>query len=544
MPYIPQGSTPAQRDAFAQRLTRHLLSPDSRSSLMALREAFARAGGFPNAHAAAAAIKQDAVWANPFSVIGRGPSKATPAYRFLGIHPSKLFEWAKVAWRKNRQLLFTSPFTADMTRTLLADLWGFSSWDAALRFHRTTPLKKGTGLLLARTMAGLHELASSGRGNSKGLHISLGTTTNDQLVGLDFSHTLTHTLMLDEDRSRRYNSVNTWISHRINSNDGIFVVDASVQGTVGRKVQQDAMECSRRVHVFDLTVDDPQLPWIGLFTAGGLTDLLFSLTTKDGDGEDIGNAIISWLAMVSIRQVASWRCADIPTPHGLIKAMVEPPESLWWKRDVGISSATQEPAAVKMAYAALPKDWNRRVKELNPILSSQCFSRPELTLEDLRRDVVVFKLPQLIGAKPHSLAHKKLILVSCFYKDYLAQGLGEAIEDYRNIIEEPEPLANFPTFHINMDVPFSLMPRGHSTTFAQSRSMAVSILNAGPAVIVSGGTNEARSMIANTGTKIFHSQSSQLHSVTGLPQLPSLQNDQAVIVRGTQLEVFYPHYMA
>lgn len=544
MPYIPPSSTPAQRDAFAQRLFRHLLSQDNRASLMAVREAFAKAGGFPNAHAAEMAIRQDRAWVNPLSAVGFKPSKARTAYRFLGIHPAKLFEWAKVAWRKYPHLLTLQPFDEQVVWALLAGLWGFKTWGDALIFYRSSSMDP-RHILKAPDLTQLHAISSQGYGNFKGLHISVGCTPEGKRIGLDFSQTLTHTLLLDEDRLRRYQAVENWINHRMHSNDGVFLMDASFDGQVAQHVQSMAYECNKKVSIFDLTCEAPPLPWLHVMSGNGLADMLFQMTKEEKDDEKTSGAIFNWLSMVSFREVASWDCGFPAVPSNLMKIMLEPPTSLWWRRDVGIVNS-ENISLLDKVYSMLPRDWSQRVKALDGVLGCASASSSSFALADLYQHVLVFRLPTLLRAGAYSEERKKLFLAAGFYKDFLSQGLGRPrrgkIEDL--LMLEAEATPQTPLFCVSVDTPLSLYPKGYSVTFAQSRSMGACVLQVGPSAITSVDSDEAKAMIINMGTKIFHSDATRLHLISECETLPLPDYTQGVILRGDQQEIFIPDYTA
>ena len=77
MPFDLTSLTAEQCNRFVDRLATHLHHADARARLMAVREAFAKAAGFPDAHAA---------------------ERASPSEPF-----SKTLLWASQAWKKHRR---------------------------------------------------------------------------------------------------------------------------------------------------------------------------------------------------------------------------------------------------------------------------------------------------------------------------------------------------------------------------------------------------------------------------------------------------------
>ena len=528
MPYLPHGATAAQRDAFAQRLTQHLAPTEARSGLMALREAFARAGGFPDAHAAEQMIKHDNVWRNPLAGIGLAPMPARRAYRFLGIHPAKLFEWAKEAWRTQRPLLAAEPFDGRSARILLAGLWGHTSWDQALRFERTQPRERTwrPELLRADTIEALREAGMGmGRGNFRGLHMALGTTPEGQWVGVGMQQAMVHMLLTDEDRQRRYGVAQAWIAHRINCGDGAFVVDASANGDVTQACQAAARDVGRRVVVYDLTSPSPEMPWIGSLGAATLAHVVYALLTANRP--DAGrDQILSWVALVAVRCVASWRSGHHATPHSIVQALADPrTNAWWWAQDVGLSQPPTHDAVVA-AYEGLPQDWDARLAPLTTLLASQIGSSelsPQISLE---HQVAVFRLPFVL-ARPHEEdSQHRVVLANALFRALLGGEVGMPLLEDVDMIREKGPLERCPLFYVSVDVPQVCLERGHSVVLAQARSAGCSMLRVGPASMLAGGTDDIRAMTGNTNTKISH------------------EGDRGVVVYGDDRQEFLVDYTA
>ncbi len=107
---------------FASRLATHLQPTQSRQRLMAVREAFAKAAGYPDAHALEQAIKR-ARQAIPGLTMRDGTPQALTLPTF-----GQALQWATVAWKRHRDLLTAEPFALPQAQALLAAIWGHASW--------------------------------------------------------------------------------------------------------------------------------------------------------------------------------------------------------------------------------------------------------------------------------------------------------------------------------------------------------------------------------------------------------------------------------
>lgn len=512
MPYIPQGATAAQRDAFAQRLCYQLSLKKSRTGLMELREAFARAGGFPDAHAAESSIKKDNAWRNPLSSLGLKPVIAQPAYRFLGIHPKNLFDWAAEAWKKQRALLALENFDLDATRALLAALWGHASWKDALHFERHAPLPKDAPhILMAATLGSLRTLATArGRGNFTGLHIALGQTPKGEWLGMGMQQAITHTVMINETRTERYTATRDWILHRINCLDGVCLFDASVDGQTGEEIMSMARSLGRNVHFIDLTKQAPSLPWLSLLSDYSLAHLLFNLLKHKKSDEKTEAPLLSWCILVARRLISERKTrGNSLVPYSIFNALQNPRTNKdWWAYDLGIKNdATFE--NVLRAFEALPKDFDKRRMALYPLLSNG--NDPEQENFDFARSVTAVRLPFLLENPGDDDGQRRAALASSLYLSHLANGLGETCEEGVMPVEiiedmpQKNPLDRMPFFMVHLDVPLSSLPDGYSVSCAQSRSMGSAMLFAGPSSILFINKNqECEALVVNINTKIFH----------------------------------------
>ena len=150
MPFsFPPAVQSVHLNNFSQRLTHHLQTAPT--SLMGLQEAFCKAGGYPNAHAAQHNRQKQQFW---FIHIGNNHSVDV-----LPSVPTKhLFEWAKQAWKKHRSSL-SNP-TETTIQSMLASIWGYERWeDISQQTVKTHPLNSAQRLLRANTLDQLCNLA-------------------------------------------------------------------------------------------------------------------------------------------------------------------------------------------------------------------------------------------------------------------------------------------------------------------------------------------------------------------------------------------------
>lgn len=544
MPYLPQGATPAQRDAFAQRLARQLLSPGSRSSLMHVREAFARAGGFPDAHAAQAVIRQDNLWRNPLLAIGAAPSNIRPAYRFLGIHPDRLFDWARTAWRKHPQILSARPFSLEHAQMLLACLWGYPSWESVVEFEHKVPSKAKShlGLSSAPTLEALRiEAGLNGLRDFKGLHIALGRTEKNEWVGLSMQRALTHALMLDEDRVRRYEAASRWLTHRINSDDAVCLVDASANNVITLNVQKAAQDAGRAVHVFDFTKDHIDARCLNMLSAGILTRLLYDLVEKPSDTDAHQNAIIGWICAVVLRWRGYQKTNELHS-HVLARALMHAPSSIWWQKCVGLLH--EDLAQAQAHYGALPIDWSSRVKSIEYLLTPHWREGDrEPNISEQRNQIWVFRLPFLLSDGPDGNYRKRLLVATSFYKEYMANTMGRPLEEDCKWLIEGNCSNIRPLLNMHIDVPFNFYSMGESVEFAQSRSLGGSLVRIGPSSIIQTKGDGAAEILGNINTKVIHASSAPFVSFSGV-QMPVIKDGMAAVLHGDQVCLVAPEWTA
>ena len=189
MPFDLTSLTTEQCNRFVDRLATHLHHPDARARLMAVREAFAKAAGFPDAHAA---------------------ERANPSEPF-----SKTLLWASQAWKKHSALLARNPFGRNEAEALIAEIWGYQSW-RAVTVVLDIQSKRDEGLWIHGTEGELPALR-------------LGQSEKGAL-GLSSKAWEKHVWVVDEDASRRRKIVFDWAKERYQSGDRVVVLDGSSQG--------------------------------------------------------------------------------------------------------------------------------------------------------------------------------------------------------------------------------------------------------------------------------------------------------------------------
>lgn len=192
MPFDLSGLTPEQGQRFVERLATFLHPSASRSRLMAVREAFSRAAGYPDAHALEQARS-------------RRPAQGL----------DDALAWAGRAWKHHRALLATEPFGAREAEGLVAVLWGYSSWmgvtvqlDLQVRAQRPGWIH-GTGGALPALAVGLDD---------------------EGPVGLAAEAWEGHVLLQDEHPLRRMASVVDWAQQRRRAGDRIVLLDGRDDG--------------------------------------------------------------------------------------------------------------------------------------------------------------------------------------------------------------------------------------------------------------------------------------------------------------------------
>ena len=501
MPYLPEAATPALLNAFARRLAQQLNAPSARGGLMALREAFARAGGYPDAHALEAARAQDSTWRNPIAAIGLAPSAARPADTIAGIAPGKLFDWAGQAWKRYRPLLSPPAFGEAEAQSLLCLLWGHANWDGALQAtitgKRPAP-KPHPGLVVAPSLEALHAQACSDRRNNfRGLHQVLGRTEDGQWLGLDWSAALVHQLLLDDDRVRRNALIGRWIRHRVLSGDRLFLVDGSVDGVPAAAAQAAAAEIGERAHTFEIH-QKGAFAHPHLLTTPTIAVWLMALTGRQGDPQ-----ALSWTVALARRWKAGHRYGESTDVHALLD-LAGTYDAHWWHRDVGMAEHFEAQALL----GRLDPTWQQQLEQAHRHFPRHAPCEAN-TLDQALGRICVMRIEGLMQCPEIATGRAQVALATLPWRDLIATGLGEPLlASTKQLIEEPKASAlRAPGFCVHADIPMGWYVPGEAVLPAQSRSMGVANLYAGPSAIFprqgTPGREEGLAALANCNTKLF-----------------------------------------
>lgn len=188
---------------FASRLATHLQPTQSRQRLMAVREAFARTAGYPDAHALEQAIKR-ARQAIPSPTLRDGAPQGSTLPTF-----GLALQWATVAWKRHRDLLAVEPFELAHAQALLAATWGHAAW-AEVEISMALQKKPSASFFSRKTAAAL----------------MLGTTDEGPL-GLTDKAWAGHVLAVDAHLSRRKGMALEWARQRAGMGDEVVVFDGT-----------------------------------------------------------------------------------------------------------------------------------------------------------------------------------------------------------------------------------------------------------------------------------------------------------------------------
>lgn len=185
MPFsFPAAVQSVHLNNFSQRLTQQLkITP---TSLMGVQEAFCKAGGYPNAHAAQHSKQQQQFWFIPV--------RNNHSVDVLPSVPTKhLFEWAKQVWKKHRNAL--SAPTETTIQSMLASIWGYERWEDIGQRPLKTQTLLSQKLLMAPTLDQLCNLAvQSHTTRPSGLYWPLGSHEG-QWIGTSVFTACCHTLV-------------------------------------------------------------------------------------------------------------------------------------------------------------------------------------------------------------------------------------------------------------------------------------------------------------------------------------------------------------
>ena len=226
MPFSPASTHLAHCQAFAHRLHQLLKANRSKMGAMAFQEAFARAGGYADAHALRAAIKK------------RRP--VDPLHAHLpGVGPSALDRWARSAWKHHRELLRQeSEWLLSDTQELLAKTWGHENWEAVEESAR------------AEEWPWLFSKSRPWDVDYWGeLFGDLGIDENSQRVGLPWSALSSHARVQVSNPTHRHRLAASWAMTAHAHKEGVLVLDCSQ----GHEVARELVASDPTVVTFDAT---------------------------------------------------------------------------------------------------------------------------------------------------------------------------------------------------------------------------------------------------------------------------------------------------
>lgn len=493
MPFVPSYTYAPQRQAFANRLAFHLAPTTSRQSLMALQEAFAKAGGFPDAHAAKKfwqkqGLFQQLMGASPV------PEEGLMAFRFLGVGPAKLFQWSKESLNKHSSILEHHPFGQSDAEELLTALWKHVSWKEALIFqapHKRRPEHQWSYLMTAPTLDRLNEEAwkftvgSSSYGRAAGLYCTWGQRTSDNhWVGQIWDSARNHALLVQDNADLRYRTVMAQVTQRLAQQDTVIVLDASPEQALLAPIVREASSQGQTVHVIDWTGEtlDP----VGFFDLPLAYQHHLFLDSFGHEQRDHQN-----------------------------------PFSTRVNEDDGLFHASNISMLEK--FEAFTQGF-----QTNSQITKNLFSKR----------IVVWKLPA------ETQAPKRLRLAMGLLKFYISQSLNSAEDD-----EVFDPLSIRPPSQTNntaifsVDVPLSYHPNGMAAMYAQARAKGVIVLDAQstPMIRQNNTADEVKASIANMSTKVVSGPRQAMDPLWGQLGLTpkALESKQARIICASDDEIIF-----
>lgn len=464
MPFDLSSLTSEQCIRFVDRLATHLQPPESRSRLMAVREAFAKTAGFPDAHAA---------------------ERATPDAPF-----SRVLGWAGQAWKSHRPLLSAEPFGQEQSEKLMAAVWGYPSWGDII-----------TTLALREVQPSnwVHEVSGA-----EPPAVWVGKADRGQ-VGLTEQAWNKHVLVIDEETKRRRALVLDWARQRAAQGDRVLLMDGTAKGVSSEELRLPGLEVSH----WDWRQGVECMPRLSSLSSSPLMEVIWAGVLKT---------------------------APAPIGQGL-----SPDWAISWGLDVA------------KAFNALPLA-ERTTLALRDLLADdetigkehqehwlKVFGEPREVERGQGGQIEIIRLPSLEeeGFAPEQAY--RIALASAWV-------IAEIYEKFPSNREKPR------TTILWLDVPLWARTPGFAVVYAQARSLGISLVEAGPARILSDQGVEnmgslAKSSVANLGTKFFGEVDSDTPAAV-LGWLPSKSNrvkprsGQMVGVAGSQVVKFTPLFLS
>lgn len=507
MPFSPLYTNASQRQAFANRLAYHLAALPAAPSLMALQEAFAQAGGFPNAHAAQATLKRQK---SVLFRLGIGATEDLSApFLFLGIGPAKLFAWASESKKKYAAIVTRRPFTRADAEELLTRLWNHESWEKALDYD---PLSLPDPFAQRRlvTAASLKELNKKAWEQShrrfRGLCSVWGQRpTDEHWVGQTQCSARDHTLLLEDDDPTREALVKAQIAQRLAKKDRILLMDTSDDHRVGYWTKRQAQEQGHAVTVIDWT--QQTLDSVGVESLGKalLIDVLYQCLTPQGASAEEKGKLISFLAQ-------EFSLPQMPTP------------AVAWEKGLLLGKNLLE--------------WRLMVQDFFKQFSGE----PK---QIFHQDVVVWLLP-----KDSSNENPRFKLAMAAFKAMVAHELERPLspEDSHQAdawMSPPKPNTTPNTAAFILSAHPLNYPLGTAVIYAQGRALGISVFTALKAADLLGEplSDETKAMIANMNTWVIggpRNAKDPLWAAIGTPgkQVPE---NQVLIESGGDSEYVVPY---
>lgn len=459
MPFVPSYTHAPQRQAFANRLAYHLAPTPSRQSLMALQEAFAKAGGFPDMHAAKVCWQKQSMFQQ---LMGGSPvpEESLMAFRFLGVGPAKLFQWAKESRKKHRLILQRHPFALSDAEELLTALWKHRSWNDALSYQvviKSSPEDSMSSYLMtAPTLDDLHEKSwkiTAGHtmyGRTSGLYSTWGKRVSDQhWVGQIWANARSHALLVQDNPHLRYRTVLDQVMPRLAQQDTVIVLDASPSHALVDPIVREAASQGQTVHLID---------WTGeVLDSAGFFEL------------PLAHQHHLFLNSIGVTHEAHANplSARIPEEQGIISRSDIATLEIFEHFLNGFETSTHR--------------------------GSNLFSNP----------IVVWKLPSGTDISSQRIRLAMGLLQMQINQKLLAGASSPETHDPLSVINH-RPTQQKTIAIFSVDVPLSEHPKGMAAFYVQGRALGIVVLNAQSAQKIEEGKaiDEAKACIANSNTKV------------------------------------------
>ena len=512
MPYIPAGATPAQLNHFATRLARELNEPQARSGLMSVQNAFAKAGGYPDHHAAQASFK--ASW-NPLSPFGSSGKTTQSMYMptLMGIKAHKLLEWGKYTWKKHRDILSQENITVEDVHWILAKAWSHASWENAIEHSVRVgagPTERQRGLLRASNLeklAGMCQRKNSGSlQNFFGLHTVFGQNAEGHFLGVDTGQAMTHILAVDNDTQRRHATAKRWLEYRCGAGDGIILIDGSDEQVGERTLQEQTRQKYReRPFVVDWRGEKIFLPGLENMSVATLTELLIVAINdeKQPFSDEDQKELTSWILRGAKKAVQRRETGSGFDLSEMIQALWRPEKHLsWWGSEMG---NIDFPEPLLEQHSCLPDSWDEAymrlfdqvggIEQSGPL--EQVYNR---AIEEQK--TIVFQLPK---TKSTLRASRERLVISTL-KAWMARELGATqSSSYEDIVEQANTNTRVPTLLMFIDTALNGGGRGGAVIPAQARALGCAVVHIGSQDTLGLGVNdESNAWMKNMGTKVLY----------------------------------------